>query len=149
MIGILGKDPIGEFLDKIVKDKTVRNVKIVVHRFSRLADLKPCHILFIAPPEEKNLKQILKALNGTWTVTVGDSKGFAERGVRINFTPKGKNISLEINLDAFERKETKSSPTISSKMLGKAEKVYRKRKKVPDRKQEDPDQSSSKGRSDS
>ena len=70
-------------------------------------------------------------------MTVGDTKGFAVRGVMINFIPKGKNIRFEINLAAFERKEPKSSPTISSKLLDKAEKVYRKRKKVPDRKQED------------
>lgn len=139
VIGILGKDPFKSFLDKIVKGKVIRKRKIVVQRYSRLKVMKPCHILFISASEQKNLPQILKALKGSCTVTVSDTKGFAQRGVMINFLPKGKKITFEINLHAVKSSGPKSAPNISSKLLDKADKVYRTRKKVPAEKRDETD----------
>ena len=142
VIGILGKDPFGPFLDEIVRGEKVRERPFAVERFpsfkeiaktakrppegvpapaSRLAALKRCHILFIASSEEKNLPAILKSLKGHPVLTVSDMKGFASRGGMIGFVIEKKRVRFEINVN----RAAKAGLKISSKLLSLA-KIIRK-----------------------
>src|SRR5688500_15173148 len=46
-IGVLGRDPFGDVLDKAVFDKVVAGRTLVIRRFAGLEGLEACHILFI------------------------------------------------------------------------------------------------------
>src|SRR2546429_6482843 len=48
VIGILGDDPFGRFLDETVRDETANGHPLLVERYRRVADVKNCHVLFVS-----------------------------------------------------------------------------------------------------
>ena len=72
-----------------------------------------CHILFISSSEKKNIEEILTRLGNHDILTVGETEGFARKGVIINFFLEKKNVRFEINVDAA----TRSNLKLSSRLL--------------------------------
>ena len=112
-IGILGKDPFGEVLDRIVEGETVGGRKFKILRSSRLDALKGCHILFVGKSEADRLDKILDDLDGAHVLTVGESPRFAERGGVVNFVLEENKVRFEFNPEAAKRAGIK----IGSKLL--------------------------------
>jgi hypothetical protein len=111
-ICIVGQDPFGKSIDTI-KDKTVKERKLLIRRYPWVEDLKACNLIFISPSENKNLAGILEKIKDMHMLTVSDMEGFADRGGMIHLN-KGKNkIRLEINIDAVKQSGLK----VSSKLL--------------------------------
>jgi hypothetical protein len=75
-----------------------------------------CHILFISSYEKRHIQEILKSIKGLNILTIGDTDGFARKGIVINFYTEGQKIRFEINLDAAKR----ANLTISSRLLSLA-----------------------------
>jgi hypothetical protein len=112
-IGVVGLDPFGESLDQVVRGKAVGTKPIAIRRFAGIDELEPCNILFISQSESSRLEEILKALDGTATLTVGEDDEFALRGGIIRFFTQESKIRFEINLDAAEHEGLQ----LSSKLL--------------------------------
>jgi len=117
VIGILGDDPFGAYLDETVRGEKVNNHPLVVRRFRRVEDITMCHVLFISRSEMSRLEQILNGLKGRNVLTVGDANGFAVEGGVIQFVTEKNKIRMRINLGAAKAAEL----TISSKLLRPAE----------------------------
>lgn len=113
IIGILGDDPFGNVLDQTVRDETVKNRPIAIHRSRQVEHLKHCHLIFISKSERGRLAHIFASLAGRHCLTVGETDRFAHNGGIINFRLQGANVRFEVNLDAARR----SGLTISSKLL--------------------------------
>ncbi len=117
VIGVLGEDPFGAFLDETVRGEKVNNRPLVVQRFRRVEEIKTCHVLFVSRSERERLGQILPSLKGRNILTVGDAEDFAVRGGMIRFVTEKNKIRLRINVDAAKTADL----TISSKLLRPAE----------------------------
>jgi hypothetical protein len=65
------------------------------------------------------VKQILEGLRGSYALTVGDTKGFAEQGGMINFVLDNDRVQFEVSRKAVEQAGLK----ISSKLLSVAKLV--------------------------
>ena len=63
-LGVVGKDPFGDFLDETVQGKTLRGTKVMIRRFRQLEELEPCHILFIGSSETSRLESDPEAPRG-------------------------------------------------------------------------------------
>jgi hypothetical protein len=113
VIGVLGDDPFGPVLDRIVEGETIKNRKLVIKRSQQIEDLKSCHVLFISKSERNRLGQILNSLDDTSIFTVGDIDGFARRGGITDLFIQGNKVRFEINMQAARRKGLK----ISSQLL--------------------------------
>src|SRR5947207_13490122 len=48
VIGVLGEDPFGSYLDETVRGEKVNNRPLVIQRYRRADEIKSCHILFIS-----------------------------------------------------------------------------------------------------
>jgi YfiR/HmsC-like len=117
VIGVLGEDPFGGYLDETVRGEKVNGRSLVVQRYRRVNDIKICHVLFISRSETDHLQQILASLNGRSILTVGDADGFASRGGMIQLTKERNKVRMHISLDAAKAADL----TISSKLLRVAE----------------------------
>jgi hypothetical protein len=117
VIGILGEDPFGGFLDQTVGDERLGGRPFQVRRYRSVDEIKTCHILFISRPEGDRPEAILAALKNRPILTVSDADGFAERGGMIRFVTDRNRIRLQINLEAVRAARV----TISSKLLRVAE----------------------------
>jgi hypothetical protein len=139
IIGIIGNDPFGSAFEPI-KDKKVKGRAVVIKHFKGLEELKKsaekdmpessqemepltkCHLLFICPSEQKNLKEIIDTVKDQSILTVGEMEGFLENGGIINWFVEEKKIRFEINTAAAERAKLK----IRSNLLRLAKRVVEK-----------------------
>jgi len=123
VIGIIGNDPFGSFLDETIRDETVRGRPLVARRCRQLEEIQSCHILYISRSEADHLDRISKALDSQPVLTVSDIDGPAARGVMIQLVSERNKIRLRIDSD----KARASRLTLSSKLLRTAEVVGRGR----------------------
>jgi len=104
IIGVVGKDPFGATLDKIIEGETVHNRAIVARRFSRMDEaVTNSHVLFISSSEDTNLPAILKILDQRSVLTVSDMDNFAQRGGIISLKKENNKIVFDINLESAKR----------------------------------------------
>jgi YfiR/HmsC-like len=94
--------------------------KIATFPVTQGDSLGTCHVLFIGPQAEHDLPRIMKALEGSSVLTVGDTAGFARQGVIINFYLQDNKVRFDINAAAARQ----AGLTISSKLLKLAGSVY-------------------------
>jgi hypothetical protein len=117
VIGVLGQDPFGAYLEETVRGERVNNRPLTVQHYRRVEEIKTCHVLFISRSETARLEQILGSLKYRKILTVADSEGAARSGVMIRFVTEQNKIRLRINLEAAKA----ANLTISSKLLRQAE----------------------------
>lgn len=111
-VGVIGKDPFGDLLEKTLKDRQAQDRKFTIVRYPGPAELKPCHILFI-PKTEKARAEILKKIENWPTLTVGEAEGFAAKGGAVNILIEKDRPRLEINPEVAE----KAKLTIQARLL--------------------------------
>lgn len=112
LIGIMGKNPFGSYLDRF-SQVTVKGKKVKIMELASLSEMDHCQVVFIASSEEKNLSDILAKTMGKPILTVGDTDGFASKGVLINFYQYDDYIRFEVNQSAVD----KSGLKFSSRLL--------------------------------
>jgi hypothetical protein len=117
VIGVLGEDPFGAFLDDTVRGEVVKSRPLEVQRYRRIDDIKTCHILFVSRSEAGRLDQTLASLKDRNILIVGDADDFVRRGGTIQLANAQNKVRLMINPDAAKA----ANLTISSKLLRAAE----------------------------
>src|ERR1700704_2824966 len=116
VIGILGIDPFGPLIDRIVENKKIGARGFVVKRLKwggDLKELKECKILFVGASERAHIDELMQIVKTLPILTVGETPGFAERGGVIRFVLEDNRVRFEINVDAAHEADL----TISSRLL--------------------------------
>lgn len=114
---VAGQSPIIPHLEKLAKERSIKGRPAVLRRVGQPKDIDGCHLLFIAPTEGGKLGPILAQTSGRPVLTVGDSDGFASRGVLLNFYLQSGFVRFEIN--AAEVKKSGLSCSAKLMKLGK------------------------------
>jgi YfiR/HmsC-like len=117
VIGILGDDPFGSYLDETVRGEKVNNRLLTIQRFRRGSEARNCNILFISQSERDRVPQILSSCKGRNVLTVSDIDGFTDLGGMIQFFTEKNKVRMRINLNAVKATNLK----VSSKLLRVAE----------------------------
>lgn len=119
VIGVLGRNPFGDALEKAVKGETVSGRKITVEHYDSVKDLQPSHILFVCSSEKSRVNAILAKLKGTSTLSVSEIDGFSKMrgGMVLFYTSNQKKIRLRLNLESARAEGL----IISSKLIQVAE----------------------------
>jgi hypothetical protein len=113
VIGILGKDPFGTFLEETIHNERVNGRPLIIERYSTVKEVKNCHILFIHASATSKIDATLKALKGRQILTVSDINNFANHGGMVRFIKESNKVKLRINVNAAKAEGI----TISSKIL--------------------------------
>jgi hypothetical protein len=117
VIGVLGDNPFGSFLDGIARGEMMNGHPLAVQYYARPEEIQTCQILFISRSEARQTNQILAGLKGREILMVSDLDNFAAQGGIIQFTTVNNKIRFQINLEAAKA----ANLTISSKLLKCAE----------------------------
>lgn len=120
VVTVIGDDPFGGVLDQTLRGKTVGDRAVVVRRAFRVQDIGRSQVLFISDSERERLPSILKSIDSSPILTVGQMAEFAARGGIIGFRLDGDRVRLDISLNAAERSKLK----ISSQLLRVARVVH-------------------------
>jgi hypothetical protein len=118
-ICILGDDPFGTVLDRMVADEVVNGHKVTVLRTRRTPVPKSCEVLFIRRSEKENAKFLPEL--GPGILTVGEGEEFLRGGGMIAFVLENSRVRFDIN-EAVARN---AGLKISSKLLNVARTVKR------------------------
>jgi len=113
VIGVFGEDPIEMSLEDTLKGESFENRAVQVRHLAKPNDAKACDILFVSQSQRRRTPEILEAIRGSSTLTIGDSEDFVAMGGMIAFMKQGNRVRFQINPDAAARAGLK----ISSKLL--------------------------------
>lgn len=113
VIGILGEDPFEDALDLLERKKKTGGREIAIQRFSSLRGIKKCQVLFVSSSEKNYIEKITRKFADSPVLLLGDTPGFAEKGIGINFYTRQNKVRFEFNRKALERAGIK----VSSQLL--------------------------------
>lgn len=113
VVAIFGEDDLAVTLASVLSTRSVNGKPIFVRFARRAQDCKGAQIVYIASSESVHTEELLGFLNGSPTITLADSDGFAQRGGMVNFTGAPPRVRFEISLARAE----KSGLRISSRLL--------------------------------
>ncbi|MBP7527316.1 MAG: YfiR family protein [Syntrophorhabdaceae bacterium] len=109
---IYGSDPFGEHV-KILDGMKIRGKTLEIRRPVSVRAVNDCNVLFISSSERRRIHALLDAIRGLDLLTVGDTEGYAQEGVMVNFYIEASKVKFEINLDSIKR----SRIGVSSQLL--------------------------------
>jgi hypothetical protein len=113
---VIGHDPFGGALDRLVAGKIINQHPVVIVYSSDVSAGRRGHVVFVSGSEYKQLPRLLSALIGTPTLTVSDIGQFAEHGGVIGFVAGGQSVGFVVNRVAATRARLR----VSSKLLSLA-----------------------------
>jgi hypothetical protein len=113
VIGLYGGDPFGPYLDELAATRTIKGRRVRVREVADAAQAEGCQLLFIAAGGGRGLEELVARTESKPILTVGDTPGFAEKGILINFYVEEERIAFEINEAAARR----SGLRFSSRLL--------------------------------
>jgi hypothetical protein len=116
VIAVIGENNISKALADIFLKSKTKGVKYSVEPIKTIEQIETCKILFIPSSEKTNLDKILAYTSGKPILTIGDTKGFGEKGVIINMFQEGNFIRYEVNRKWL----TRSGLSINSLLLNYA-----------------------------
>ena len=121
IICIYGDNPFDNTLKEVIatKKKKIKGKIIKVQVIHSVDEIQNADILFISSSEKYNLSKVLKQAENYSILTIGDTKGFVERGVMINTFISESYLKFDVNMTAFK----KANFYISSKLLSRAKRV--------------------------
>lgn len=106
---IYGKNPFETSLDSI-EGKKIWGKTLLLRKINQPHQIRHCQIIFISSSEHNALPAVLNITRGISILTIGDSEGFSEQGVIINFFMAENNkVRFEINKEASMRAGLKIS----------------------------------------
>lgn len=112
-ICVVGSNPFGSILHRLEEKHRFKEHPLEIQLDVSRNSLQRCHILFVGFSERFNIEQIVEQTKDSSILTVGDTEGFAERGVDINLLVVENRVKLEINKQCLDVKEFK----VSSELL--------------------------------
>ena len=113
VIGILGADPFGNYLQDMIAGESINKHPLVIKHFSSIEEVTNCTILFINASNKKDFSAILEKLKGKGILTVSDANKFAKLGGMIQLSTREDKVDIEINLEAIKAENL----IVSSKLL--------------------------------
>ena len=120
IIGVIGNSNMAPYLERIADVKSIKGKKIIIQRWQQTNDIGVCHMLFIPRSQKDQLNEIRKKTEGMPILTIGDTKGFAKKGVHINLLILRDRIGFEVNMTTIDDTTLK----VSSQLLKLATSVY-------------------------
>jgi hypothetical protein len=119
VIGVLGDDPFGSTLDRIVEGRSINGRPIVIRRASGIAPLEGAHLIFVSASQPQ-APQDCTALERAGILTVGDTPFTADYAA-VSISLDGDKVAFTVDLERSRR----IGASISSQLLKFAKSVKR------------------------
>jgi hypothetical protein len=102
---VLGETPLWQHLFSYYGERgvSIAEHRVFIRRARDLASLGRPHMLFVGPSYEERLEELVGLLGRMSVLTVGDTEGYAHRGLAVNLYLSGDMVRFEASRRAFER----------------------------------------------
>lgn len=116
-ICVVGADPFGAALDRMVSGQRVGRHPIAVKRLSRFEKNDGCHVLWLGALKGQELADALAAARGAPVLTVTDGAGDQPSRAMVDFDSRAARVSIAVDSAAAQS----SGLVVSSKLLSLAD----------------------------
>jgi hypothetical protein len=106
---ILGRSPLEPHLISYYRQVRIAGHRVFLRRAQDLADVGQPHLLFVAGSLDDELETVISKLKTAPVLTVGDTEGFADRGVAVNLYLADDQVRIEISRRALQRHKLEAS----------------------------------------
>jgi hypothetical protein len=96
-IVVLGDDPFQGLLETAYATREIQGRPVSIRHVRRVQELGPCHLLFVSASAAGQLDELVHRLQGKPILIVGDTPGYGESGVHVNFFVADGSVRFEIN----------------------------------------------------
>jgi hypothetical protein len=120
IIGVLGANPFGNYLDQIVSGENVNGHPLLIRYYQNADEAKTCHIVFINFSEKNKMGEAIAALKDRSILTVSDRNNFISQGGMVKLVKKNNKIGIIVNTGSTKEGDL----IISSKLLRIADVVH-------------------------
>jgi hypothetical protein len=117
IIGVLGENPFGTYLEELVSGEKMNGHGVIINYYKRADEIRNCQILFVYPGDRKKQEEVIAGLKNRSILTVSDDPAFPASGGMIRLFTRDNKIRMEVNLEASKA----ANLVISSKLLRLAE----------------------------
>jgi hypothetical protein len=117
VIGVLGRGPVSDLLEKQAALEQWQNRPIMVKRYATPAEVKDCHVLYVDRSSHERWPSIRSLFTGRPILTVSDAEKFAREFGIVQLDIERNKLRLVVNIGAARISGVK----ISSKVLRLAE----------------------------
>jgi len=112
---IYGKDPFGEFLDEVVRNKLAHGHPVTIRRLGKEQEsVDECQLLFVGITSPTRTAAVLARVQGRSIVTVGESDSFIEAGGMMRLVVDDGRVRFDINLVAITAAHLKISARLGA-----------------------------------
>jgi len=102
-IVILGDSNIHNSLQVLAEVREVAGKNISLKRVQSVEEIEGCHILFISGSGDSLLSRVLEKAREENILTIGDTEGYARRGIALNLVIVEEKMKFEMNIQALDR----------------------------------------------
>jgi len=102
-IGVLGRHPIVDILERTIAGKTINGRSCRVKVYPTPEHIDHCEILFLPRSEARQTQAAIAAVGGKPILTVSELEHFSSDGGMIEFVLIDDTVKFDINLGAVER----------------------------------------------
>ena len=99
VIGVLGTDPFGTYLEETVAGEKINGHPLLVQHYNTIEDVGACHVLYVNIADKEKREQIMTKLKRRNIITVSDAPDFSEQGGMMRFFTRPGKIKLQVNID--------------------------------------------------
>jgi hypothetical protein len=114
VIGVFGKSPIQDELQKMVAVKKAGDKIIRILELSENNLTSEVHILFIPDNKTDQMTTILAAVKGKPVLLVAEKEGTVQKGAGISFMSDHNNLKFELNSASLAAQNLKVSKTLEA-----------------------------------
>lgn len=112
VVGVLEPSRFEDYLQKQFEGVTIDGHSVKLRYLRGLSQIQQCDLLFIPEEAEASLGTILNSLKGKPVILVGDTEGFAQRGVTLNLVIVNQRTRLEVNITTLKNSGVNLSPQV-------------------------------------
>jgi hypothetical protein len=106
---VLGEGALGKEVQRVYSRRKFAGRSVSVRYATEPEQIGKAHIVIIGREHERNLRDVLDACSREGVLTVGDTPGFGQRGVAINFYRDGTRVRFEVAPSALKRARIQAS----------------------------------------
>jgi hypothetical protein len=102
-VAVLGDEAFVAVLSRAAAGQSVQGRSVAVRAVTDVSGAQDAHLIFISGSQARNLRAILREVEGRSVVTVGDTDGYAQAGVMLNLYTFDQHVRIEANATAAAR----------------------------------------------
>jgi hypothetical protein len=103
ILGVAGPDTVADELSAAVKEHTINNRRLEVHRIGKNSDLTDIHLLFVARSEASMLHDFAAKSQNIPLLLVSEVNDGLDEGAGINFIVRDNKVRFDVALDTTNK----------------------------------------------